>query len=141
VNRVVKLADTLVFAFIVTLQPPIPLHAPPQPERPQAMAGLAVNVTCVPAAKLALQVEPQSIPAGELVTVPPAPMTETVSEEVCVNVAKTFCAAFMVTTQLPAPLQAPSQPLKLQPLAGVALKVTCVPTGKFELDPENETVG
>jgi hypothetical protein len=79
VNRVIKLADTLVLAFSVTLQPPIPLHAPPQPERPQAAAGLAVKVTCVPGAKLTLQVEPQSIPAGELVTLPPGPpLTETV---------------------------------------------------------------
>jgi hypothetical protein len=79
VNRVVKLAETLVLAFIVTLQLPIPLHAPPpQPEKPQAVAGLAVSVTCVPGAKLALQVEPQSIPAGELVTLPPGlPATET----------------------------------------------------------------
>src|SRR5438067_6708936 len=71
VNRVVKLADTLVFAFIVRLQPPIPPQAPPQPARRQAAAGLALSVTCVPALKLALQVEPQSMPDGELVTVPP----------------------------------------------------------------------
>src|SRR5439155_25958975 len=78
VNRVVKLADTLVFAFFVTEHPPIPPQAPSQPARPQAVAGPAVRVTCVPAAKLALQVEPQSIPAGELVTLPPGlPTSET----------------------------------------------------------------
>src|SRR5439155_27135478 len=78
VNRVVKLADTLVFPFIVTEHPPIPPQAPSQPARPQAVAGPAVRVTCVPAAKLALQVEPQSIPAGELVTLPPGlPTSET----------------------------------------------------------------
>ena len=80
VNRVVKLADTLVFAFIVTEHRPIPPQAPPQPARPQAAAGLALSVTCVPAAKLALQVEPQSIPEGALVTLPPGlPMSETAS--------------------------------------------------------------
>jgi hypothetical protein len=42
---VVKLANTLVLAFIVTLQLPIPLQAPPQPAKPQAGAGLAVSVT------------------------------------------------------------------------------------------------
>src|SRR5207302_4146391 len=79
VNRVVKRADTLVFVFIVTVQPPIPPQAPLQPARPQAAAGLALKVTCVPAAKLALQVKPQSIPVGELVTLPPGPpLSETV---------------------------------------------------------------
>jgi predicted alpha/beta-hydrolase family hydrolase len=45
-KRVEKVADALVFAFIVTVQLlAIPLHAPPQPEKPQAVAGLAVSVT------------------------------------------------------------------------------------------------
>jgi len=44
-KRVVKLADALVFAFIVTVQVlAIPLHAPPQPARPQAAAGLALRM-------------------------------------------------------------------------------------------------
>jgi len=44
-KRVVKLADALVFAFIVTVQVlAIPLHAPPQPARPQAAAGLALRI-------------------------------------------------------------------------------------------------
>jgi hypothetical protein len=79
VNRVVKIADTLVFAFNVTEQLlASPLHAPPQLARPQAVAGVAVSVTVVPAPKLALQVEPQSMPDGELVTLPPGlPMTDT----------------------------------------------------------------
>ena len=75
----VKLADTLVFSFSVTMQrPAIPLHAPPQPARPQAIAEVALSVTLVPVSKLALQIEPQLIPDGELVTEPPgSPMTET----------------------------------------------------------------
>src|SRR5882672_11752945 len=36
----------------------------------------------------------------------------------------------MVTVQSPEPLQAPVQPLKLWPLSGVALSVTCVPSVK-----------
>jgi hypothetical protein len=80
VKRVVKLADTLVSAFIVTVQLPIPLHAPPQPARPQAAAAPAVKVTCVPGTKLALHVAPQSIAEGELVTLPPGlPATDTES--------------------------------------------------------------
>ena len=76
-----KLADTLVFAFNVRVQlAAIPLHAPPQPDNPHAVAGVAESVTSVPALKLALQVDPQSIPAGELVTLPPGlPMAETES--------------------------------------------------------------
>src|SRR5205085_8342188 len=70
-NSVVKPADTLASAFIVRVQLPIPLHAPPHPARPQALLAIALNVTWVPDGKLALQVEPQLIPAGELTTLPP----------------------------------------------------------------------
>ena len=83
--------------------------------------------------KFALQVEPQSIPADELVTVPPElPMTETDSEGESVKVADTLCAEFMVVSVqvLALPLHAPPQPLKIQPLAGVSLKVTTVPKSK-----------
>src|SRR5580704_1227533 len=47
--------------------------------------------------------------------------------------ADTFTAAFIVTTQLPVPLQAPPQPLKAAPWAGVAVSVTGVPLPKLEL--------
>src|SRR6202035_860410 len=78
VNSVAKLADMLVSAFRVTVQLPMPLHAPPQPARPHPAAGVPVSVTEVPWAKLALQVAPQSMPEAELVTVPPGlPKTET----------------------------------------------------------------
>ena len=41
-----KLADTLVFAFNVRVQlAAIPLHAPPQPDNPHAVAGVAESVT------------------------------------------------------------------------------------------------
>src|SRR5580692_6613081 len=58
----------------------------------------------------------------------------------------TFAAAFIVTTQLPVPLQAPPQPLKAAPWAGVAVSVTGVPLPKLELHaapqlmPEGELV-
>ena len=69
---------TLASAFIVTTQAPVPLHAPPQPVNFEPLAGVAVNVTCVPGVKAALQVEPQLIPEGELATVPlPLPDFET----------------------------------------------------------------
>ena len=76
-----------------------------------------------------VHIDGQLIPTGELVTVPlPATLTLSVYW-VDTNVAVTLCAAFMVTTQLPVPLQAPPQPLKFQSLAGVAVSVTCVAGG------------
>ena len=44
----VKVADTLCAEFIVTMQPPVPLQAPPQPAKPQPLAAVAVKVTGVP---------------------------------------------------------------------------------------------
>jgi hypothetical protein len=71
-----KLADTL--AFIVTVQL-VPLQAPLQPIKLKLAAGVAVRVTGVPMAKLALHVPPQLIPEGELVTMPlPDTLTERV---------------------------------------------------------------
>jgi hypothetical protein len=135
-KRVEKVADALLFAFIATVQLlAMPLHAPPQPEKPQVGAGLAIRVTWVPVEKLALQVEPQSIVAGELITVPPGvPMTETDSEGESVKVAGSLSAEFMVSVQVLAlPLRAPPQPVKIQPLAGVSVKVTSVPESKAAL--------
>src|SRR5580658_2450378 len=43
------------------------------------------------------------------------------------NIAVTLSIWFMVTMQLPLPLQAPPQPLKVAPLLGAALSVTVVP--------------
>jgi hypothetical protein len=84
----VKVAVTVVAAETVTAQAPVPEHPPPlQPVKVEPAAGVAVNVTAVPLAKLAEQVTPQLIPAGLLVTVPvPAPALETVSAKVGVKV-------------------------------------------------------
>src|SRR5580693_7275033 len=43
------------------------------------------------------------------------------------NIAVTLSIEFMVTMQLPLPLHAPPQPLKVAPPAGVAVNVTGVP--------------
>ena len=62
---VVKLAVTLCAALIVTAQvEAVPLHAPPQPVKLEPLLGAAVSVTLEPDAKLAVQVAPQSMPAG-----------------------------------------------------------------------------
>ena len=70
---------TGVAAFMVTLQAPVPLQAPLQPANSEPEAGVAVKLTTVSLGKLAEQVAPQEIPAGELVTVPvPVPVSVTV---------------------------------------------------------------
>jgi len=55
--------------FIVTLQLPVPEHAPDQPAKVEPMLGCAVRVTVVPAAKVR-QPEPHEVPVGEELTVP-----------------------------------------------------------------------
>jgi hypothetical protein len=128
---------TLCAAFIVTTQLPTPLQAPPQPAKPQPFIGAAVKVTGVPTLKLALHVEGQVTPVGELVTVP---LPETVADNVktWVNVADTDCGEFIVTVHPALPLQAPPQPLKVQPLAGVAVKVTGVPPANPALHADGQ---
>ena len=69
-----KVAVTLSAAFIVTMQLPVPLHAPLHPVNDHPLAAVAVSVTCAPLLKFALHVEPQLIPAGELVTEPLPPL-------------------------------------------------------------------
>ena len=127
-----KVAVTDWAALIVTTQIPVPLHpAPLQPLNTDPLAGVAVSVTDVPLANDALHVAPQLIPTGLLVTVPlplPAFVTVRVYTYTCVKLALTACAALIVTTQVPVPLHpAPLHPLNVDPLADVAVKVTCVP--------------
>lgn len=56
----------------------VPVQAPLQPANEEPVPAVAVSVNCVSFAKLALQVDPQVIPAGLLVTVP-VPDRETVT--------------------------------------------------------------
>jgi hypothetical protein len=76
-----------------------------------------------------VQVAPQSIPAGVLVTVPvPVPARVTVSANVTtVNVAVTLRAWLIDTVQPPVPVHAPLQPVNVWPAAAVAVSVTDVP--------------
>src|SRR5881628_1809006 len=84
----VKVAVTVVAALRVTVQAPGPEQPPPlQPLKVEPAAGAAVSVTAVPLVKLAVQVAPQVMPAGALVTAPlPVPPFETVSAKVGVKV-------------------------------------------------------
>src|SRR5437870_1229512 len=129
-------AVTEVAAFIVTLQVPVPVQPPPlQPVKVAPAAGVAVRLTTVPVVKAVEQVAPQEIPAGALVTVPtPAPDLVTLSgkeDDDCTKAAVTDVAAFIVTLQVPVPVQPPPlQPVKVAPAAGVAVRLTTVPVVK-----------
>jgi hypothetical protein len=65
---------------IESTQAPVPAQSPDQPAKRDFRPGVAVRVTAVPCVNVATQVEPQLMPAGELVTVPvPRPAFVTVS--------------------------------------------------------------
>jgi len=53
------------------VQVPVPEQAPDQRLKSELASGFAVSVTVVPLANLELHAEPQLIPDGVLVTVPP----------------------------------------------------------------------
>jgi len=134
----VNVAVTEASLVNVTLQVPVPVHAPDQPANVEPALGAAVSVTAAPLAKLALHVAPQSIPAGLLVTVPvPVPALCTVSWKegggLAVKVAVTEALPVNVTLQAPVPVHAPDHPAKVEPLFGAAVSVTMVPLVKLAL--------
>src|SRR5207302_1150021 len=119
-------------------QAPVPGQAAPlHPANVEPAAGVAVKVTVVPLAKLALHVIlGQLIPDGLLVTEPfPARATFSSNGYVTrLNVAVTDCAAVIFMLHVPVPEQAaPLHPAKVAPAAAVAVKVTVVPLAKFAL--------
>ena len=112
----------------------VPVQAPDQLVKVEPAAGAAVRVTDVPLLKLAEHVLPQLIPAGLLVTVPVSvPARVVVSAYwMTANVAVTDCAWLIATVQVVAvPVQAPDQPVKLEPAVGAAVRVTDVPLLKL----------
>jgi len=118
-------------AVIETVQVTVvPVHAPLQPAKSELPAAEAVKVTMVPLVNEVEQVAPQSMPAGELVTVPlPVPALVTVSaNDGSENVAVTDRAALIATVQVDAvPVQLPVQPPKIEPPDDAAVSVTEVP--------------
>jgi hypothetical protein len=106
----------------------MPLPEQPAPDQPANLepgAGAAVRVTELSEVKLAKQVNPHLIPAGELVTAPvPVPDLVTVRAYVCRNVAVTECTAFIKRWQAPIPVQSPDHPANFDPASGIAVSVT-----------------
>jgi L-cysteine desulfidase len=76
----VNVAVTVLLAFIVTLQVVVPVHPPDHPAKVALVAAAAVSVTTDPVGYVDVQVDPQLMPEGLLVTVPePVPALCTVS--------------------------------------------------------------
>jgi hypothetical protein len=115
---------------MVTWQVPVPVQAPLQPAKVESPFAAAVSVTVESSLNSFEHVAPQSMPEGELVTVPvPVPAGATVSVWVIkVKVAVTEISEVRFTWHVPVPLQPPpDQPAKVDPEAGVAVRVTWVP--------------
>ena len=140
----VNVAVTACAALIVTAQVPVPEHPLPlHPAKLEPVLAVAVSVTTVLEAKLAVQVEPQLIPTGLLVTVPlPVPALLTVSAWVVpVKVAVTDRAALIVTTQVPVPEHPlPLHPAKLEPASGAAVSVATVLEAKLAVQVEPQLI-
>jgi hypothetical protein len=114
-----KVAVTVLAALRETSHVSVPLQAPDQPVNDDPSAAAAVSFTVVPRSYTALQVAPQVMPAGALVTLPePLPAFVTVSVGVAVKFAVALCAAVSSTSQVAVPVQAPLQPVKREPAAG-----------------------
>ena len=81
-----NVAVTFRDADMVTTHGPVPLHPSPlHPAKAEPASGVAASVTFDPAAKLALQIAPQSIPGGALATVP-VPVPTLATKRSCVEV-------------------------------------------------------
>ena len=94
-----KVAVTVLFLSIFTVQEPVPVQPPLQPAKTDPEAGTAVSVTVVFFENDLEQVVPQLMPLGLLVTVPlPVP--------------------FLVTWSVKVP--PPPLPLAFKPLAAIS---------------------
>jgi hypothetical protein len=127
----------------VTTHVDVPLQAPDHPVNVEPDEGAAVSVITVPLLNAALQVVPQLIPVGLLVTDPvPVPARVTVSMGCWTTIAENWAITEVwevsVTTHEFIPEHPPDQPVKIDPDAGVAVRLTFVPEVKFavQVDPQ-----
>jgi len=106
-----KVAVTVMSAFVVTVQVPVPEQPPPlQPMKTEPASRATPRVTEVPLSKDAEQVPPQSIPAGLLVTVPlPVPALVTVRVKVTTPVPVTALVAPAPPVKLRFPAKLPAE--------------------------------
>ena len=115
-----KVAVTDGAALIVTVQAPVPVQAPLQPRERRARRRCGGQCDHGAVGVRAGTSAPHEMPAGALVTVPlPVPVLVTVSAKSGgMKVAVTDVAALIVTVQAPVPVQAPLQPVNVEPAAG-----------------------
>ena len=102
----------------MTEQSPALEQAPIHPENSNPLSGTATNVIVAPAMNDPLQVEPQTMPEGWLVTVPEPDLVTARLNKVgggglYVKVADTFLLESITTAQPPVPEQSPLQPAKM----------------------------
>jgi hypothetical protein len=145
-------APTATVQVVPVPEQPPPLHEPTAYPAP----GLACRVTTVPVENVAVQVEPQLIPLGELVTLPD-PLVERFNVKLVGRVIGSVEIGIVVTTrretndavtpapeetvQVPVPEQAPLQPVNSKRTdAGFAVNVTTVPRVKSELHVEPQSI-
>src|SRR2546426_323125 len=130
----VKVALTDFAAVIVTVHvAPETVSHPLQAVKVDPLAGLAVRVTLMPLSWVAVQVLGQVIDPSLEVAVPfPVPARLTVRVKRCaVKVAVTDFAAVIVTVHVaPETVSHPLQAVKVDPLAGLAVRVTLMPLSK-----------
>jgi hypothetical protein len=114
---------------MVTVQLPVPEHAPPHPVNADPVVGVAASVTTAFAGNPAEQVDPQMIPAGALATAPvPLPAWLTDNEYCGTKSADTNVSAVSDTVHVPLPAHAaPLHPANADPAAGIAERDTDVP--------------
>ena len=129
-----KCAVTDLAAFTVSAHVPVPLQPPVQPANDHPVDGAAVRATLVPVGNSREHAAPQSIPAGELVTVPLPVLPTTSVNDVCVpvrsNTAPTTTESVGSIVQVSCvPEQASVQPLNTEPESGVAVRVIGPPPG------------
>ena len=130
-----NVAVTPLLALMFTVQVPVPAHPLPlQPLKTNPDAGEALSVTAVPFRKVAEQVAPQLMPAGELRTDPePEVVTVSVDSGAGENVAVTPTGDVpTLITQAPVPEQAPVHPAKIE-VVGTAVGVSVTPAPEFNV--------
>jgi hypothetical protein len=122
----------------------VPEQPPPdQPPNRDPELGFSVSVTTLFWSNVAVQVVPQLIPAGELVTDPaPEPPFATANVSCWLKLAWTVVSAVSVTVQVGAsPVQPPpDQPANRDPVAAAAVRTTCVPEGNAAEHVEPQSI-